>query len=200
MPAKLAARGKSRASTAVSRDESPVECRGTFATGQDAVRGKNDRCVVEIGMPETMTRERLFELVGQELGTSAWFRVGQARIDRFAEVTEDRQFIHVDPVRAAESPFGGTIAHGMLTLSMIVYLCSDFVPAVEGVRMVVNYGFDRVRFAAPVRSGKRIRAVVRLLDAKERSGQILVKVKVTIKVEDETKPALVAEWLTMHFS
>ena len=88
----------------------------------------------------------------------------------------------------------------MLTLSMIVYLCSEFVPAVEGVRMVVNYGFDRVRFAAPVRSGRRIRAVVRLLDAKERSGQILVKVKVTIKVEDETKPALVAEWLTMHFS
>ena len=166
----------------------------------DAVRGKNDRCAVETGMPETMTRERLFELVGQELGTSAWFSVGQDRIDQFAEVTEDRQFIHVDPVRAAESPFGGTIAHGMLTLSMIVYLCSDFVPAVEGVRMVVNYGFDRVRFAAPVRSGKRIRAVVRLLDAKERSGQILVKVKVTIKVEDETKPALVAEWLTMHFS
>ncbi len=151
-------------------------------------------------MPETMTRERLFELVGQELATSAWFRVGQDRIDQFAEVTEDRQFIHVDPVRAAESPFGGTIAHGMLTLSMIVYLCSDFVPAVEGVRMVVNYGFDRVRFAAPVRSGKRIRAVVRLLDAKERSGQILVKVKVTIKVEGETRPALVAEWLTMHFS
>ncbi len=151
-------------------------------------------------MSETMTRERLFELVGQELGTSAWFEVGQNRIDQFAEVTEDRQFIHVDTVKAAESPFGGTIAHGMLTLSMIVYLCSEFVPAVEGVRMVVNYGFDRVRFAAPVRSGKRIRAVVRLLDAKERSGQILVKVKVTIKVEDETKPALVAEWLTMHFS
>ena len=151
-------------------------------------------------MPKTMTRERLFELVGQELGTSAWFRVGQDRIDRFAEVTEDRQFIHVDPARAAESPFGGTIAHGMLTLSMIVHLCADFVPEVEGVRMLVNYGFDRVRFAAPVRSGKRIRAVVRLLDAKERQGQILVKAKVTIEVEDEAKPALVAEWLTMHFS
>ena len=166
----------------------------------DAVRRMGDRRAVEMGMPGTMTRERLFELVGQDLGTSEWFRVGQDRIGQFAEVTEDRQFIHVDPVRAAESPFGGTIAHGMLTLSMIVYLCSDFVPAVEGVRMVVNYGFDRVRFAAPVKSGRRIRAVVRLLDAKERSGQILVKVKVTIQVEDETKPALVAEWLTMHFS
>ena len=88
----------------------------------------------------------------------------------------------------------------MLTLSMIVHLCSDFVPAVEGVRMVVNYGFDRVRFAAPVRSGRRIRAVVRLLDAKERKSQILVKVKVTIEVEGEARHALVAEWLTMHFS
>ena len=166
----------------------------------DAVRRIAVRRAVEIGMPGTMTRERLFELVGEELGTSAWFQVGQDRIDLFAEVTEDRQFIHVDPVRAAESPFGGTIAHGMLTLSMIVHLCEAFVPAVEGVRMVVNYGFDRVRFAAPVRSGRRIRAVVRLLDAKERSGQILVKVKVTIQVEDETKPALVAEWLSMHFS
>ena len=172
----------------------------TCPRNHDAVRITAVRRTVEIGMPETMTRERLFEQIGQELGTSAWFEVGQKRIDQFAEVTEDRQFIHVDPVKAAESPFGGTIAHGMLTLSMIVYLCSEFVPAVEGVRMVVNYGFDRVRFAAPVKSGRRIRAVVRLLDAKERSGQILVKVKVTIKVEDETKPALVAEWLTMHFS
>lgn len=151
-------------------------------------------------MPGTMTRERLFELIGQDMGKSAWVRLGQDRIDRFAEVTEDRQFIHVDPVRAAESPFGGTIAHGMLTLSMIVSLCAGFVPAVEGVRMVVNYGFDRVRFAAPVRSGRRIRAVARLLDAKERSGHILVRVKVTIEVEGEVRPALVAEWLTMHVS
>ena len=151
-------------------------------------------------MSDTMTRQRLFDLVGEGLGTSAWFRVGQDRIDQFADVTEDHQFIHVDPVRAAESPFGGTIAHGMLTLSMIVHLCSDFVPAVEGVRMVVNYGFDRVRFATPVKSGRRIRAVVKLLDAKERSGQILVKVKVTIQTEGETKPALVAEWLTLHVS
>lgn len=151
-------------------------------------------------MSDTMTRQRLFDLVGEGLGTSAWFRVGQDRIDQFADVTEDHQFIHVDPARAAESPFGGTIAHGMLTLSMIVHLCSDFVPAVEGVRMVVNYGFDRVRFATPVKSGGRIRAVVKLLDAKERSGQILVKVKVTIQTEGETKPALVAEWLTLHVS
>lgn len=155
---------------------------------------------LEIGMSDTMTREELFGLVGQDLGTSAWFQIGQDRINQFADVTEDHQFIHVDPVRAADSPFGGTIAHGMLTLSMIVHLCENFVPAVEGVRMVINYGFDRVRFAAPVKVDGRIRAVAKLIDAKERSGQILVKVRVTIEIEDEAKPALVAEWLTMHFS
>ena len=151
-------------------------------------------------MPDTMTKQQLFDRIGQDLGTSFWFQVGQDRIDRFAEVTEDRQYIHVDPVRAAESHFGGTIAHGMLTLSMIVHLCEDFLPTVQGVRMVVNYGFDRIRFATPVRSGGRIRAVVRLLDAKKRSGQILVKIKVTIEVEGEARPALVAEWLTLHVS
>ena len=128
-------------------------------------------------MSENLTREELFGLVGQELGTSDWFQFDQDRINKFADVTEDRQFIHVDPVRAADSPFGGTIVHGMLTLSLIVHLCENFVPAIEGVRMVINYGFDRVRF-----------------------GQILVKAKITIEVEGKSKPALVAEWLTMHFS
>ena len=86
----------------------------------------------------------------------------------------------------------------MLTLSMIVHLCDNFVPSVEGVRMVINYGFDRVRFAAPVKVDGRIRTAAKLIEAKERSGQILVKVKVTIEIENESKPALVAEWLTMH--
>lgn len=151
-------------------------------------------------MSDTMTREELFGLVGQDVGTSDWFQLGQDRINQFADVTEDRQFIHIDPVRAADSPFGGTIAHGMLTLSMIVHLCDNFAPSVEGVRMVINYGFDRVRFAAPVKVDGRIRAVATLIDVKERSGQMLVKVKVTIEIEGESKPALVAEWLTMHFS
>ena len=84
-------------------------------------------------MSDTMTREELFGLVGQDLGTSDWFQLGQDRINQFADVTEDRQFIHIDPVRAADSPFGGTIAHGMLTLSMIVHLCDNFAPSVEGV-------------------------------------------------------------------
>lgn len=149
-------------------------------------------------MSDTMTREELFELVGQDLGVSDWFQIDQDRINQFADVTEDHQFIHVDPIRAADSPFNGTIVHGMLTLSMIVHLCDNFVPSVEGVRMVINYGFDRVRFAAPVKVDGRIRTAAKLIEAKERSGQILVKVKVTIEIENESKPALVAEWLTMH--
>ena len=149
-------------------------------------------------MSQAMSKQELFGLVGNELGKSDWFLIDQDRIDRFADVTEDHQFIHVDPVRAASSPFGGTIAHGMLTLSMIVHLCERLAPNIDGLQMVINYGFDKVRFAAPVKVGKRIRAVAKLLEAKERAGQLVVKTKVTIEIEGETKPALVAEWLTMH--
>jgi len=149
-------------------------------------------------MSQAMTKQDLFGLVGNELGRSDWFAIDQDRINRFADVTEDHQFIHVDPERAASSPFGGTIAHGMLTLSMVVHLCEGFAPDIDGLQMVINYGFDKVRFAAPVKVGKRIRAVAKLLEAKERAGQLIVKTKVTIEIEGETKPALVAEWLTMH--
>ncbi len=149
-------------------------------------------------MSKTMTKEQLFALVGQELGISEWFVIDQERIDNFADVTEDRQFIHVDPERAMVAGFGGTIAHGMLTLSLIVGFCQDFAPALEGSKMVINYGFDKVRFAAPVKANDRIRAVAKLADVRERAGQLLVKAKVTIEIEDESKPALVAEWLTIH--
>jgi len=149
-------------------------------------------------MSQAMTKAELGELVGQELGRSDWLLIDQDRIDRFADVTEDRQFIHVDPERAASSPFGGTIAHGMLTLSLIVGMCGKFALNIEGLQMVINYGFDKVRFASPVKVNKRIRAVAKLLEAKERAGQLIVKTKVTIEIEGETKPALVAEWLTMH--
>ena len=149
-------------------------------------------------MAQAMTKSELMELVGTELGKSDWFLIDQRRIDTFADVTEDHQFIHVDPERAAGSPFGGTIAHGMLTLSMIVHLCERFAPDIDGLQMVINYGFDKVRFAAPVKVDKRIRAVAKLIEAKERGGQLLVKTKVTIEIEGEQKPALVAEWLTMH--
>jgi acyl dehydratase len=149
-------------------------------------------------MSNVRTKEQLLELVGQELGTSDWFVVDQDRIDQFADVTEDHQFIHVDPERAASSGFGGTIAHGMLTLSLIVGFCRDFAPALEGSKMVINYGFDKVRFAAPVKVNDRIRAIAVLAEARERRGQLLVKAKVTIEIDGERKPALIAEWLTMH--
>jgi len=149
-------------------------------------------------MAKTRTKEQLLELVGQELGTSEWFAVDQERINQFADVTKDHQFIHVDPERAVAAGLDGTIAHGMLTLSMIVGFCRDFAPALEGSKMVINYGFDKVRFAAPVKVNDRIRAVAVLAEARERAGQLLVKAKVTIEIEGETKPALIAEWLTLH--
>jgi len=149
-------------------------------------------------MSKTRTKEQLLDLVGQELGTSEWFAVDQERINQFADVTEDHQFIHVDPERAVAAGLDGTIAHGMLTLSMIVGFCRDFAPALEGSKMVINYGFDKVRFASPVKVNDRIRAVAVLAEARERAGQLLVKAKVTIEIEGETKPALIAEWLTLH--
>lgn len=149
-------------------------------------------------MSNTRTKEQLLAIVGEELGTSEWFTVDQDRINQFADVTEDHQFIHVDPKRAVDAGLDGTIAHGMLTLSLIVGFCSDFAPALEGSTMVINYGFDKVRFAAPVKVNDRVRAVAVLAEARERRGHLLVKAKVTIEIEGGRKPALVAEWLTMH--
>ena len=98
-------------------------------------------------------------MVGQELGVSDWFLIDQERVDEFADVTLDHQFVHVDLERAQATPFGGTIAHGFLTLSLLVHLCLPFIPVLAKRKLVVNYGFDKVRFSAPVRVGKRIRAV-----------------------------------------
>jgi acyl dehydratase len=137
--------------------------------------------------------------VGSELGVSEWFLVDQERVDRFADVTLDHQFVHVDPERARATPFGGTIAHGLLTLSMIVHLCLPFVPKLKNTKMLVNYGFDKVRFSAPVKVGSRIRARGKLADiAERRPGQVIVRLDVTIEIEDEDKPALIAEWLSLH--
>ena len=150
-------------------------------------------------MQKSLTRTELVELVGKPLGVSEWLRIDQARIDAFAEVTEDRQFIHVDPKRAAATPFGGTIAHGLLTLSMIVRLCWDFVPKVQGTELVLNYGFDKVRFVTPVKVGSRIRAYGRLASVSERKpGQLLINMSVEIEIEGLDKPALTAEWLSLH--
>ena len=149
-------------------------------------------------MRRTFTLARLKEMIGEETGLSRWFEIDQARIDAFAVVTEDRQFIHVDPVAAAQTPFGGTIAHGFLTLSMLSAMAYDAMPVLEGVAMGVNYGFDKVRFIAPVRAGSRIRARFTLLDLVERAPrEWQMRNAVSVEIEGGKKPALAAEWLSL---
>lgn len=138
-------------------------------------------------------------LIGREVGVSRWFEVTQARIDAFADCTEDRQFIHVDPERARATPFGGTIAHGFLTLSLASAMSYDAVAPLEGVAMGVNYGFDKLRFLAPVPAGSRVRGRFRLLSAEDKGGgRWLLKHELTIEIEGGDKPALIAEWLGMQ--
>ena len=148
-------------------------------------------------MGAEVTRDAYLGMVGSELGVSSWRLVDQARIDAFADNTEDHQFIHVDPVRAArETPFGATIAHGFLTLSLLSTFAYEVLPTVSGVGMGVNYGFDKVRFISPVRAGSRVRARFRLAEATMRSpSELLSRTQVSIEIEGEDKPALVADWL-----
>src|SRR5262245_10712973 len=119
-------------------------------------------------MAQTVTRQELDAKVGQPLGASDWFLIDQARVNEFADVTLDHQFVHVDVEQAKKTPFGGTIAHGFLTLSLLVHLCLPFIPHLANRKLLVNYGFDKVRFSAPVKVGKRIRAVGTLGDVSER--------------------------------
>jgi acyl dehydratase len=138
--------------------------------------------------------------VGSEVGVSSWITVDQPRIDAFADATEDRQFIHVDPAAAAQTPFGGTIAHGFLSLSLLSRMGAEAMLLPDGMRMAVNYGLDRVRFLAPVRSGKRVRGRFVLDSVAEKApGQILLRHVVTVEIEGEDKPALTAEWLGLMF-
>lgn len=149
-------------------------------------------------MSMTMTRDNAASLVGTEVGVSDWFLIDQARINAFADTTLDHQFIHVDPEAAARSSFGSTIAHGFLTLSMLSYFVGAAGVGMKDAVMGVNYGFDRIRFLAPVKVDSRVRARFRLGDFQEKApGQFLMKQEVTIEIENEPKPALVAEWLTM---
>ena len=150
-------------------------------------------------MSKTVTRQELTALVGRELGVSEWFVVDQARVNAFADVTLDHQFVHVDLERAKQTPFGGTIAHGFLTLSLLVHLVLPFIPELAKRKLVVNYGFDKVRFAAPVRVGKRIRAASTLGAVEERKpGNVMMRIDVSVEIENENKPALVAEWWSLH--
>lgn len=133
--------------------------------------------------------------------TSDWVTVDQSMIDQFALATRDQQFIHVDPARAAGTPFGGTVAHGFLTLSLLSHLASTLRrPPVPGVRMGVNYGLDRVRFLTPVRSGSRVRGHFTLTHVEEkRPSQFQQTIDVTVEIEDVSKPALTAVWLNQFF-
>ena len=139
--------------------------------------------------------------VGQPIGTSEWIEVTQDRIGEFADATEDRQFIHVDPLLAAQTPFGGTIAHGFLSLSLLSRMAADVMQLPDTTKMAVNYGLDRVRFIAPVRAGKRVRGHFTLAAADDKApGQLLLRHNVTVEIEGEPKPALTAEWLGLIFT
>jgi acyl dehydratase len=138
--------------------------------------------------------------VGEEIGVSDWLLVDQARIDAFADCTEDHQFIHVDPEAAKMTPFGGTIAHGFLTLSLLSKLSAMAVEK-PAVQMSVNYGFNKLRFLTPVKSGQRIRGRFKLLELVEkRPGQWQQTVEATVEIEGGDKPCLIAEWIFQHFA
>ena len=150
-------------------------------------------------MPVTSLDE-IRSRIGDEIGVSSWLRVDQHRIDAFAEATEDRQFIHIDPDAAAQTPFGGTIAHGFLSLSLLSRMGAETFLVPEGLKMAVNYGLDRVRFLAPVKSGKRVRGRFTLDSVEEKApGQVLMRHTVTVEIEGEEKPALTAVWLGLIY-
>ena len=139
--------------------------------------------------------------IGSETGVSDWILVDQARIDAFAEATEDRQFIHIDPEAAAQTPFGGTVAHGFLSLSLLSAMAQQGILRPEKIQMGVNYGLDKVRFLAPVRSGARVRGRFRLERFEEKApGRYQFTHHVTVEIEGEEKPALIAEWIGMIFT
>ncbi|GAA4860511.1 MULTISPECIES: MaoC family dehydratase [Actinomycetospora] len=144
-------------------------------------------------------REELVASLGRELGPGEWLEIGQDRIDGFADVTGDHQWIHVDPERAAGGPFGATVAHGFLTLSLVPLLL-DGLRRVEGTRMGLNYGLERVRFPSAVRSGTRVRARSTLVDATDvGEGGLQLVTRVTIEVEGSAKPACVADLVTRAY-
>ncbi len=148
----------------------------------------------------TLKIDDLSTMIGNEIGASRWFAVDQDRIDAFADATEDHQFIHVDPAAAAMTPLGGTVAHGFLSLSLMSAMAYDALPKPDGVKMMLNYGFDRVRFLAPVRSGSRVRGRFILAAFDQRApGQYLARYTVTVEIDGQDKPALTADWLGLTF-
>jgi acyl dehydratase len=150
-------------------------------------------------MSLTLTTSDIPSLAGREMEPSSWFEISQERVNRFADATNDHQFIHVDEDQAARTPFGGTIAHGYLTLSLLPFLVGENAPVIEGLVMAINYGSDKIRFLQPVRVGRRVRARQRFLEIEQKNpGQWLLRSRVTIEIENEEKPALIAETLALY--
>ena len=149
-------------------------------------------------MTETIRADELPTLVGRQLAPSPWLEITQERVNQFADATNDHQFIHVDPEKAAKTPFGGPIAHGFLSLSLLSYLNAQSAILPENLVMGVNYGSDKIRYLAPVRVGSRIRSHQKVLEVSEKApGQWLLKYDVSVEIENEETPALVAEILSM---
>jgi acyl dehydratase len=148
-----------------------------------------------------MTPQDMAEMVGKTIGSSEWILIDQDMINKFADATGDHQFIHINEEMAKMTPFGGTIAHGFLTLSLFpVMMAKSDCPKVDGVKMGVNYGGNKTRFLAPVRSGKKVRGHFKLLElAEKRPGQWKQTLEMTVEIEGEDKPALMAEWITQFF-
>jgi len=144
-------------------------------------------------------KAELLDHIGEELEPGPWFKIDQDRVNQFADVTIDQQFIHVDPEKARDTPFGGTIAHGFLTLSLLTHLIEESAIMPNEIAMGLNYGFDKVRFLNPVRVGSEIRARVTIADVtKKGDTKFLVKQAVTIEIKGTDKPALICEWLAMY--
>jgi len=145
--------------------------------------------------------DKIRATVGTEIGVSPWIEIGQGSIDRFADITGDHQFIHVDPDAASRTPFGGTVAHGFLTLSLLSQMAAHVMLVPDTLKMAANYGFEKVRFLAPVRSGKRVRGRFTLVGMEEkRPGEWRFLHNVTVEIEGEDKPALIAEWIGLIFT
>ena len=150
-------------------------------------------------MPQLIKKTEIEHYVGHICEPTDWFEVTQEQVNVFADCTLDRQFIHIDPEAAAETPFGGTIAHGFLTLSMLAYFSQSFSLSIEGSYMGVNKGFNKVRFVAPVAVGSRIRCHTTVAEINEKKpGQYDFKMDISIEIEGGDKPALVAEWLSVQ--
>jgi acyl dehydratase len=155
----------------------------------------------EVWKKPPVSLEAYQKMVGHEVGVSSWHLVDQTRIDAYADVIEDHQFIHIDPVRAKkETPFGTTVAHGFLTMSLLSIMSYEVMPVIQGTTIGVNYGFDRLRFISPVRSGSRVRGRFTLAEATLRKPtELLSRTSVSVEIEGEEKPALVADWLGLTY-